>query len=220
MRKLILYITALALSLVAVAQSNDMRKIFLDMPEEVLPALTKEMREELISNFDKKQKGEVTSPVRNHFYGNSDIKKLTDAHIEVQLDTQTALQMRKLSKGRKKYYIGLILTSQVTPEQSVLVLYNQEWKRIEEGKYFQPPRLADFMNDPSILDLNHTKKILGSIGTFSYRYSWVDGADLLRVEITSFEEPTNQSLYPDAPKWLKPGGVLYKWHFGQLRKER
>lgn len=220
MRRILLYIAALGLSLVAMAQSGDMRQIFLGIPQEVLPMLTEETRAQLVSNFDKKQKGEVVSEVRNTFHGASEITRLSDDFIEIRLDTQTTLQMRKLEQSPRKYFVGLIYTSKVVPEQSVLVLYDKEWKRVEEEKYFLRPELADFFAEPALLQLNNTKKTLGAIGALSYRFSWVEGSDMLRVEITNFEEPTNQSLYPDASKWLKPGGVLYKWYRGQLRKER
>lgn len=220
MRKILLYIAAVTLSVVAMAQSSDMRQMFLSMPQKVLPVLTEEIRAQLISNFDKKQKGEIPSEVRNQFYGHSEITKLTDDFVAVKLDTQTNLEIRKLSQSRKKYLIGLIYTSKIVPEQSVLVIYDQEWNRIEEEKYFKHPELADFFSDPSLLQLNSIKQVLGAIGALSFRYSWVEGSDILRIEMTNFEEPMAQSLYPDASKWLKPSGILYKWHRGQLRKEK
>lgn len=220
MQRILLFISTIVLSLVSMAQTNGIRQIFLEMPMEVLPTLTSEMKEQLIHNFDQKQKGEVVSEVRNHFYGYSSITKLTEDFVEVKLDTQTTLQMLKLSNGRKKYFVGVIFTSNVTPEQSILVLYDREWRRVKESRYFQHPELADFFVNPSILQLNSTKQVLGAIGALCYRYSWIEEQGALRVEITNFEESTTQSLYPDAAKWLKPGGMLYKWHRGQLRKER
>lgn len=220
MRRILLYITALGLSLVAMAQSDNMRQLFLGMPQQVVPVLTKEARAQLVDNFDKRQKGEAPAEVRNSFNGYSAITALSDDFAEVKLDTQTSLQMRRLYLDRKSYLIGLIFTSKVVPEQSVLALYDQEWKRVPEEKYFQHPEVADFFSDPAQLQLNSTKKILSTIGALSYRYSWVEGSDVLKIEVTSFEEPMTQSLYPEATKWFKPSGVLYQWQRGQLRKER
>lgn len=220
MRRILLYIVALGLSLAAVAQSGSMREIFLGMPQEVLPVLNEEMRAQLLNNFDKQQKGEVSSEVRNLFYGYSSIVKLTDEFVEVKLDTQTTLQIRKLPQRRKKYLVGLIFTSKVAPEQSVLALYDQDWKRVEEEKLFKLPEVADFFTDPSVTMLNSTKTTLGAIGALSYRYSWAEGSDILRVEVTNFEEPITQSLYSETAKQLKPGGVLYKWQRGKLTKQR
>lgn len=196
-----------------------MRDIFRAMPLEALPVLSTEVKSTLLEGYDKKQKGEVVPEVRNMYNGTSEILQLTEDFIQVRLDSAVTMELQKLPLRGKKYQLGMILTSNTAPAQSVLVFYDEMWTRLEGEAYNTTPELADFFTDPSRLETNETKQVLGQIGAVSYRYSWVVGANKLRVVVTTFEEKTNKSLFPQATQWLKGEGVYYTWKRGELRKE-
>ena len=220
MRRLILSLLTLMIVLSATAQRADIRQLFLSMPSSVLPSLNEERKEELLAQYDAHKEGRAYTLKEIPYSLTSTaatIRTITADYLELKLDEESSLQLKVLPKGWRGYMVSMVLTSEVVPRQSVLLFYDQQWRRQETDKYYTFPALAQFFTNPELLNHNDPKRVLSEVGALAYSYQWSPTDPLLTTKITSFDLPLYQKQYPQAGQWLRAEGVTYQWKRGQLR---
>ena len=220
MRRLILSLLTLMIVLSATAQRADIRQLFLTMPSSVLPSLNEERKEELLAQYDAHKEGRAYTLKEIPYSLTSTaatIRTITADYLELKLDEESSLQLKVLPKGWRGYVVSMVLTSEVVPRQSVLLFYDQQWRRLETDKYYTFPALAQFFTNPELLNHNDPKRVLSEVGALAYSYQWSPTELLLTTKITSFDLPLYQKQYPQAGQWLRAEGVTHQWKRGQLR---
>lgn len=220
MRRLILSLLTLMIVLSATAQRADIRQLFLSMPSSVLPSLNEERKEELLAQYDAHKEGRAYTLKEIPYSLTSTaatIRTITADYLELKLDEESSLQLKVLPKGWRGIMVSMVLTSEVVPRQSVLLFYDQQWRRLETDKYYTFPALAQFFTNPELLNHNDPKRVLSEVGALAYSYQWSPTELLLTTKITSFDLPLYQKQYPQAGQWLRAEGVTYQWKRGQLR---
>lgn len=220
MRRLILSLLTLMIVLSATAQRADIRQLFLSMPSSVLPSLNEERKEELLAQYDAHKEGRAYTLKEIPYSLTSTaatIRTITADYLELKLDEESSLQLKVLPKGWRGYVVSMVLTSEVVPRQSVLLFYDQQWRRLETDKYYTFPALAQFFTNPELLNHNDPKRVLSEVGALAYSYQWSPTELLLTTKITSFDLPLYQKQYPQAGQWLRAEGVTHQWKRGQLR---
>ena len=220
MRRLILSLLTLMIVLSATAQRADIRQLFLTMPSSVLPSLNEERKEELLAQYDAHKEGRAYTLKEIPYSLTSTaatIHTITADYLELKLDEESSLQLKVLPKGWRGYVVSMVLTSEVVPRQSVLLFYDQQWRRLETDKYYTFPALAQFFTNPELLNHNDPKRVLSEVGALAYSYQWSPTELLLTTKITSFDLPLYQKQYPQAGQWLRAEGVTHQWKRGQLR---
>lgn len=204
----------------ATAQRADIRQLFLSMPSSVLPSLNEERKEELLAQYDAHKEGRAYTLKEIPYSLTSTaatIRTITADYLELKLDEESSLQLKVLPKGWRGIMVSMVLTSEVVPRQSVLLFYDQQWRRLETDKYYTFPALAQFFTNPELLNHNDPKRVLSEVGALAYSYQWSPTELLLTTKITSFDLPLYQKQYPQAGQWLRAEGVTYQWKRGQLR---
>lgn len=220
MRRLILSLLTLMIVLSATAQRADIRQLFLSMPSSVLPSLNEERKEELLAQYDAHKEGRAYTLKEIPYSLTSTaatIRTITADYLELKLDEESSLQLKVLPKGWRGIMVSMVLTSEVVPRQSVLLFYDQQWRRLETDKYYTFPALAQFFTNPELLNHNDPKRVLSEVGALAYSYQWSPTELLLTTKITSFDLPLYQKQYPQAGQWLRAEGVTHQWKRGQLR---
>lgn len=220
MRRLILSLLTLMIVLSATAQRADIRQLFLSMPSSVLPSLNEERKEELLAQYDAHKEGRAYTLKEIPYSLTSTaatIHTITPDYLELKLDEVSSLQLKVLPKGWRGYMVSMVLTSEVVPRQSILLFYDQQWRRLPTDKYYTFPALAQFFTNPELLNHNDPKRVLSEVGALAYSYQWSPTEPLLTTKITSFDLPLYQKQYPQAGQWLRAEGVTHQWKRGQLR---
>ena len=90
MKKLISILIGIA-SVVGV-QAQDMKTLFVSMPDSIAPLLTKVNREDCIDFLASNMKAEV----KNRFGKTAELKKLTDDYLQLQTTSRSTLEMKLL----------------------------------------------------------------------------------------------------------------------------
>ena len=88
MKKIFVIIYCLACSLCISAQS--LREIWIEMPDSIIPYLTKSQRTELVDYI----KMNVTPVVKNTFGDSTFIKRMTKDYLKVLLNKNTQLEIK------------------------------------------------------------------------------------------------------------------------------
>ena len=147
MRKLIYIFTLLAFA--CVANAREMRDIFLEMPDSIIPLLTKNNRADCVDFLDAKMKARVT----NKLDGQSELLELTTDYLKMKLTAHTYLQMKLLPCSSGDTIICMINTVCAEANDSRIRFYNKEWKEVSPAKkLFKKPQTKDFFTAGDSLD--------------------------------------------------------------------
>lgn len=139
-------ILLLAVSLVS-AWAQQMRECFAEMPDSVLPLLTKNNRLDCIDFIENGMKAQV----RNRFDGFSVLQTLTDRYLSLQLTPSCTVQMRLFHTGNTPSLLCMVTTVSAPARQSIIRFYKPSWQPVETGQYIRMPASDDFWNRPDTL---------------------------------------------------------------------
>ncbi|MBE6303066.1 MAG: DUF3256 family protein [Bacteroidales bacterium] len=140
MRKII-YILFLMFAFAAQTNAQEMRTIFVEMPDSIIPLLTKSNRADCVDFLDAKMKARVT----NRFDGHSELLQLTPDYLKMQLTGHTFLQMKLLPRSSGDTIICMINTVCAEACDSRIRFYTKKWQQITPAeKLLQKPMIKDF----------------------------------------------------------------------------
>lgn len=120
------------------------RTVFVNMPDSVLPMLTKVNRADCIDFLDCNMKAEV----RNRMGGNSEMTGLTDDWLTMKLTSQSSVEMKLLPMSDSLQLVAMIHTVCGKACDSRIRFYSTAWEPLSTEKYFASwPESHDFLPD-------------------------------------------------------------------------
>ena len=148
MRKLA-YILTLMLALATQANAQEMRTIFTEMPDSIIPLLTYSNRADCVDFLDAKMKARVT----NRLDGQSELLQLTPDYLKMKLTKHTQLQMKLLPRSSGDTIICMINTVCAEARDSRIRFYTKKWLEVKNiGKIFLRPSIMDFFPIDTLLE--------------------------------------------------------------------
>ena len=154
-RRLILFCLALSVwSLSATAQST-MREAFKQAPQSLMPYLTENDCLDLMDFLDSGMKAEVT----NQLGGKSELLRLTDRFLSLQLSQGLSMQMLLLDSPEPvdsvSQVICLVRTYGIDCRESTVQFYSLKWHQLPAADYMdvlpQESFVADLDEQESLL---------------------------------------------------------------------
>ncbi len=140
MRRLLLILTFLSGALVANAQ--DLRSCFVDMPDSLSPLLTKINREDCLDFMDSKMRAVVT----NRMEKPSEMTALEENYIALDLTSESTLQMKLLPGKGKEKVICVVSTMKTGAQDSRISFFTTSWQPLDATKYYNLEfSVSDFM---------------------------------------------------------------------------
>ena len=100
--------------------AQDMRQIWVEMPDTLVPYLNKSLRTELADYVTMKMKPEVVNSLQD----TTRIEKFTNNYIRVQLNNASKLEIKSLDNST----IAMVQTWNGPIAESKLMLFSKEWK--------------------------------------------------------------------------------------------
>ena len=116
-------ILALAVSFV---RASDLRTLFIDMPDSIMPTLTRSDRMDFLDYMDSGMKARV----RNKLGGESIMTQFEDNMLTIQTSRSGRLDMMLLKSGKERNIICLIRTVSGRYEDSRISFYTDDWSPI------------------------------------------------------------------------------------------
>lgn len=149
MRKTILVIFMLC-GLSVALPAQDIRTLFIEAPDSVLPSLPRSVRADCVDFAD----AGMNYPVSNIFDGKSVLKELDDDHLLLQSTAVSTVEMKLLPAG-DSYVVCVVKTVFAEAADSRIAFFDHDWKRLDTGLYFTPPAIKDFFagEDNKVLDM-------------------------------------------------------------------
>lgn len=191
-------------------RAQELRSLFVAMPDSVLPLLTKTNRMDCIDFLDSNMKAEV----KNRFNNTSELKVLTKDYLELQLTSQSSVEMKLLPLNDSVKVVCMVHTVCGSVCDSEITFYDTQWKQLPAKNFITLPEVGRFYylntNDESYAtvrkaaDMYLMKANLSSeASTLTFIYTTPD--------YLSKEDREKLELY------LRKEPIVYQWGEGRFQ---
>ena len=134
MRKVLLIVVSVLCGISASAQ--DMKSVFIAMPDSITPLLTKVNKEDCVDFLDSNMKAEV----KNRFDGTAEMKVLTEDYTLVQTSEIGTLEMKLLPVNDSTKVVCMVKTVCASACDSDVRFYASDWsKELDAASFLQRP---------------------------------------------------------------------------------
>lgn len=139
MKRLIYLFLVLGCTLSVAAQ--DMKKVFIAMPDSLTPLLTKVNKEDCIDFLASNMKAEI----KNRFDKSSEMKVLTEDYLQMQMTENSTLEMKLLPVNDSVKIVCMVRTVCSSACDSEIRFYDTSWKEeFPQKDYLQLPTSQAF----------------------------------------------------------------------------
>ena len=210
MQRILLIVLTFFCAMPMVAQ--DMKSVFIAMPDSITPLLTKVNKEDCVDFLDSNMKAEV----KNRFDGTAEMKVLTDDYTLVQTSEVGTLEMKLLPLNDSVKVVCMVKTVCASACDSSIHFYSSDWKEeLSSADFLQKPSQdafflqADPASEEYVLarktaDVNLMKAVLSKEdATLTFIYTTPD----------YMNKETREKLEP----YLRKEPVVLKWQEGKFR---
>ena len=210
MRKVLLIVVSVLCGISASAQ--DMKSVFIAMPDSITPLLTKVNKEDFVDFLDSNMKAEV----KNRFDGTAEMKVLTEDYTLVQTSEIGTLEMKLLPVNDSTKVICMVKTVCASACDSDVRFYTSDWsKELDTASLLQRPSADvfflpnDTLSEEGVLirkkaDMHLMKVSLSKdVPTLTFIYTTPD----------YLNQEDKEKLLPH----LRKEPVVLEWKDGQFR---
>ena len=210
MTRRIIPILLLCLSAIGPVRAEDLRTLFIGMPDSIIPTLTKSERMDFLDYMDSGMRARV----RNKLGGESMMTAFSDNSLTVMTSQSGRLEMVLFPRKNGSNLICIIRTVTARYEDSRLSFYNEDWTPVNAESLIDYPQFEDYLTKAALksdsLDMLRKQSMLRLQSIVP-----VDGA--LEFRYTSIDD-----LGQDADKyrsWFKPAPIRYIWNGKKFKRK-
>ena len=191
---------------------QDMKTVFVAMPDSLTPLLTKVNKEDCIDFLASNMKAEV----KNRFDKPAEMKVLTEDYMQLQMTENSTLEMKLLPLNDSVKVVCMVKTVCASACDSNIHFYSSDWKEeLSSADFLQKPSQdafflqADPASEEYVLarktaDVNLMKAVLSKEdATLTFIYTTPD----------YMNKETREKLEP----YLRKEPVVLKWQEGKFR---
>ena len=210
MRKRTLTILIAGMMAVGAVQAEDLRTLFVNMPDTIMPVLTKSERMDFLDYLDSGMKARV----RNKLGGESEMTELSDRSLTVSTSQSGRIEMVLFPRKKGVNLICIIKTVTARYDDSRLAFYDENWMPIDAAGLIELPQFDDYL----------TKEALASDSLEVLKRQ-----SMLRLQSVSSTENGLEFQYTsldyigqDADKfrsWFKKEPVRYVWNGKRFKRK-
>ena len=138
------YITILLLMFAALpVAAQNMRTLFVGMPDSIVPLLTPTNRADCVDFIDAGMRAQVS----NRLSGKSELLQLTDDYLKMKMSSRSTLEMKLLPSSGGDTLICMVRSVCAEACDSRITFYTKEWTECAGGaNYFKYPQIKEFFN--------------------------------------------------------------------------
>ena len=210
MQRILLIVLTFFCALSAAAQ--DMKSVFIAMPDSITPLLTQVNKEDCIDFLDSDMKAEVT----NRFGNKAEMKVLTDDYVLMQTSSVGTLEMKLLPVNDSTKVVCMVKTVCASACDSEIHFYASDWsKKLDAGDFLRFPSAGAFyLPEDSVTEASLLIKKKADMNSVKASLS-KDDASLTLVYTTPdyLNKEDREELLP----YLRKEPVVYQWDGGQFR---
>lgn len=190
--------------------AQDMRSVFISMPDSVAPLLTKVNREDCVDFLDSNMK----AVVRNRFDKESELKTLTKDYLLMQMTASSTMEMKLLPMNDSVKVICVVRTVQTDVPDSDVRFYDTTWKELPVVDYFSLPTEDAFYLPTDSID-EELVKVRKKADMYLVKYSLSAERPVLEAEYTT-PDYLNEEDRKELLKFLRKEPLALEWKNGRF----
>ena len=209
MRKLFLILLSFcALS----ATAQDMKSVFIAMPDSIVPLLTQVNKEDCVDFLDSNMKAEVTT----RFGGTAEMKVLTEDYVFLQTTPSSTLEMKLLPVNDSTKVVCMVKTVCASACDSEIHFYTSDWKgKMAVGDFLQKPEQEAFYlpND----SVTEESVLIRKKADMHLMKASLSKEDASLTFIYTTPDYLNKEDKKQMLRYLNPNPVVFQWKDGKFR---
>jgi len=187
-----------------------MRAVFSNMPDSIIPVLTKNNRLDCIDFFDSHMK----AVVKNRFSQESEMETLTKDYLSFKTSTSGSFEMKLLPVNDSTQIFCLVKHFYGPACDSEISFYNFSWQKLPSSHYISLPDMNDFL----VSDSTRTSD-MSAIDMKLYQINLDSLSSDLKISFSSLNYLSKENAVLLTPSFGK-NFILYQWMKGRfIRKE-
>ena len=205
---LLMLLSCLALSMAA----QDMKSVFISMPDSITPLLTKVNKEDCVDFLDSNMKAEVST----RFGGTAEMKVLTDDYALIQTTPTSSLEMKLFPVNDSVKVVCMVKTACASACDSHIRFYASDWsKQLRTEDFLQMPSGESFfLQNDSLTDEALVVRQKADMHLIKASLS-KDDASLTFIYTTP--EYLNKEDREKLLSHLRQDPIILKWENGKFR---
>ena len=132
------------LFLVITLQAQDLKSLYISIPDSLSPLLTNVNRQDFGDFLASNMKAEV----KNRFGNSSEMLKLTGDYLKIKLTTVSSVEMKLLPVNDSTKVICVAKTYQGPVADTEISFYSTSWEKLNEKEFIDFPKKEDFFIVP------------------------------------------------------------------------
>ena len=205
---LLMLLSCMALSMAA----QDMKSVFISMPDSITPFLTKVNKEDCVDFLDSNMKAEVSTRLG----GTAEMKVLTDDYVWMQTTPTSSLEMRLFPVNDSVKVVCMVKTVCASACDSHIRFYTSDWsKQFRTEDFLQAPTGESFFQpNDSLTDEALVVRKKADMHLLKASLS-KDDASLTFIYTTPeyLNKEDREKLLPH----LRQEPIILKWENGKFR---
>ncbi|MBR4043236.1 MAG: DUF3256 family protein [Bacteroidaceae bacterium] len=210
MRRRLLIIVSIFCALSATAQN--MKSVFVSMPDSIAPLLTQTNKEDCIDFLDSNMK----AVVKNRFGNEAEMKALTENYVLMQTSPVGTLEMKLLPVNDSTNVVCMVKTVCASACDSEVHFYTSDWsKKLDAKNFLQTPEAdAFFLPNDTLTDEDALIRKKADMHLMKVSLSQ-DDASLTYIYSTPdyLNEEDREKLLPH----LRKEPIVLRWQDGKFR---
>jgi len=195
---------------VMMAGAANLRTLFIDMPDSIMPALTKSERMDFLDYMDSGMKAKA----RNKLGGESEMTLFQDNMLSVKTSQAGRMDIVLFPCKKGSDVICVIKTVTARYDDSHLSFYDENWTPIDGKKLIELPKFDDYLTKEALksdsldvfrkMSMLRLQSITVVDGALEFRYTSLDyiGEDAGRYKT-----------------WIKSAPIRYNWTGKRFKRQ-
>ena len=192
--------------------AQDMKSVFVAMPDSVIPLLTKVNKEDCIDFLASDMK----AVVKNRFGNMAEMKILTDDYVLMQTSEIGTLEMKLLSLSDSIKVICMVKTVNASAADSSVRFYTSDWsQQLDAKEFLQLPSMeVFFLPNDSLTDEGILTRKKADMHLMKAQLSKEDTSLIFTYTIPNYlNEEDRKKLLPH----LRKEPIVLRWSEGKFR---
>ena len=185
--------------------AQNMKTVFVSMPDSILPLLTKVNREDCVDFLDSKMK----AVVKNRFGKDVELKQLTEDYLQMQTSSCSEMEMKLLPLNDTVKVICMVNTVCASACDSRIDFFTLQWQPLSKDKFITLPADTAFYLSAHPAD-DKEIEIRKKADLCLVKMEMADSTSLLQMQYTTpnyLNKEDKEMILP----YLKKEKLVYEW---------
>jgi hypothetical protein len=208
MKKILLLISLLLPSLM---QSQNIKDVFINMPDSMCLLLTKNNRADFADFLESNMRAQV----KNKFENMSEMKTLTKDYLLLETTSASTLQMKLLPVNDSVNVICAVETYNGPASDSHISFYSTDWKDLPMSDFITLPSVDVFLQVSDTIDIEKRNLALKKADMSLIKTDLSPDSQTLIFTYTTIDYLDKDSS-EELRSFLKTDPVVYEWRNGHF----